>query len=144
MLTKISSLLGKIDISPPVKAPIYEHWATAAGENVSEHTLNLEIHNDTLNVVVDSPMWAHQLIHEQTSVVERMKEHGYHNLSGISIRVKIPASVSNDPPEPIPRKGKNRTVSPELIRLFEKSAENSASEEVKEAFRKLSNLDLNE
>ena len=144
MFAKLSSLIDRLEITPPVKAPIYEHWAAAAGANISAHTLNLEIQNDTLGVVVDSPMWAHHLIHEQTSVVERMKEQGYHNLSGISIRVKIPAPVMSDPPVRRRRKGKNRKVSPELVRLFEKSAENSTSEEVKAAFRKLSKLDLNE
>ncbi len=144
MFTKITSLLEDISLPAPQEAPIYRHWADSAGAQIAKHTLHLEFSDTTLNVVVDSPTWAHQLIHKQQSIADSMKNRGYHNLSGISIRVKIPASPRPVAQQTGARQGKDRKVSPEMLDLFEKCAGKSASDEVAAAFKKLSKLNLSD
>ncbi len=144
MFTRLSSLLDQFKISQPTESPIYAHWTKSAGEAISAHTLDLSIRDTTLDVVLDSPTWAHQLLHEQQSALARMQSHGYHNLSELSIRVKMPNTAKKRAPPKKNSKPKDWTVSPEMRQLFECCAETSESPKLKSAYRKLSELDVSE
>lgn len=87
---KIGTILGSIKFKEPVAPPIYEHWLEAAGDAIADHTVNLDVRGDTLEVAVDSPTWAHEVIHNQQSILIHLQSSHYRKLTAIAVKVKIP------------------------------------------------------
>ncbi len=94
------------------------------------------IEDNILHVSVNSSTWAHELINQQNSILQTLRESGYESLTEMSIRIR----VQNSPKTPVPRQKKNytRTISPSTRKLFVRLAAQSKNTEAKEIFLRLS------
>ncbi len=140
MLTKVSSIVAEIDLQPPAVLPIYADWAEVVGDSIFEHTTSLKVRSAILEVAVDSPTWAHQLLHRQPTIVKGMQALGYHQLSSLSIRVMVRTKESQTQPVRKPELQRHRPVTSEMKELFDKCAATANSLNLKVAYQKLGRL----
>ncbi len=143
--SKLSKILTDIDIPDAPKrfaeSQLFQDFNEAAGEAIAANTLNLSVDGPVLNVSVNSPTWAHELINNQSSILEKLIELDYSNLKELAIRVNVAAAKKK------PRLRTNlapqtseRTVNPELKDLFVDIAEKSANSNTRKTFLRLSRL----
>ena len=115
---------------------IYKDWKSAAGTSIFDNTTELAIEDNILHVSVSSSTWAHELINQQNSILQILRESGHNKLTEMSIRIQVPKS----PKTPALRKKKKqtRTITPSMQKLFVRLASQSKNSEAKNIFLRLS------
>ena len=113
-----------------------------AGASIADNTIELIIDDNVLHVAVNSPTWAHELINQQNSILQHLRDSGYEELTEMSIRIR----VANSRSVPTPRKktGNSRTSTPEMQNLFARLASESTDPDTKETFLRLSRKSVND
>ena len=139
---KISDVLKAIKLTeePEVysESPLFKDWAEAAGPMIAKNTWNLAAKGEVLQVVVNSSTWAHELINQQQSIVEKMQVLGYRKITSMSIRIQVPKPVKF---RDFTRKTSEApTVSAELRETFAQLAKESTDPKTREFFKKMSKI----
>lgn len=57
----VGGLLTEISKRKEIQDKLWSAWEKAAGEEAARHTRRLQVKESTLQVVVDSSTWAHEL-----------------------------------------------------------------------------------
>ena len=124
------------------RASIYKTWNLVVGSSIADNTIELKIDGDVLHVAVNSPTWAHELINQQNSILQHLRDSGYKELTEMSIRIR----VANSRNVPTPRKKirNSRTSTPEMQNLFARLASESTDPDTKETFLRLSRKSVND
>lgn len=124
------------------RATIYRMWRQVVGASIAENTIELTIDNNMLNVAVNSPTWAHELINQQNSILKNLHGCGFENLTEMSVRIRV-ANVRSSP-APQKKYSKPQTITPQMRELFARLASESADPETKETFMRLSRTSTGE
>ena len=143
--SKLSEILPDIDLpdTPPQfnETKLFQDWSAAAGETIANSTLNLSISGNVIAVTVSSPIWAHELINNQSTILARLIEAGYKSLQEMTVRVSVSARRTT------PRsygesasRSSQPAVTPKLQKLFVEIAEKSNNPKTRETFLRLSKI----
>lgn len=140
---KISEILGQ-GIVPPrpesySESALFHAWKAAAGDAIAQHTVITRIKGSTIEVEVDSPIWAHRVIHEQESILANLRELEYPDLFTLSLRLSVPRPAVKRPPRPTPQTHTKR-ISPEVSELFKQLAKQGEHTELNEIYSKLGQI----
>ena len=143
--SKLSEILTDIDLpdTPPQfnETKLFQDWSAAAGETIANSTLNLSISGNVLAVTVGSPIWAHELINNQSTILARLIESGYKSLQEMAIRVNV--STRRTTPRAYGEsasRSRESAVTPKLQKLFVEIAEKSNNPKTRETFLRLSKI----
>ena len=141
--TNFNQLTARIhescQLSPPsedTNSVLFQDWIKSAGESISKHTRQVHIRKGIIEIVVDSPTWAHQIINQQNTLVQRMRDRGHSGISELSVRVKIVKKFKQ--PQHILVKPQQRKFSKNSGKIFSELAANSSNPKIKEIFLRLS------
>jgi len=139
----LAEYIGNCNLPPQPKrffsqSELFQCWEQAAGEKVAAQTENLNITNGLLEVQVNSPTWAHEVINRQTTILERLNKSGYRSLTSLSVGVYVRKPVQLKYERRTPRT--QRTVTPEMLAVFKKIAKRSVNPAIKERFKRLSKI----
>ena len=140
---KVSEILSQ-GIVPPrpesySESALFHAWKAAAGDAIARHTVITRIKGSAIEVEVDSPIWAHRVIHEQESILAKLRELEYPHLFTLSLRLSVPRPAAKQPPQPPPKSHAKR-ISPEVSELFKQLAKQGEHVELKEIYSKLAQL----
>ncbi len=140
---RVSKILADIELPKApdrfIETDTFRVWAQAAGKDIADNTIKLQIEGNLLSVTVSSPTWAHALINSQATILNRLVELGCKNLEEMTIRV----GVLTDRQSPRLKKrahagSRQREITPKMKELFIQIAENASNPATRDAFLRLS------
>lgn len=71
-----------------VVAGVFGRWDEAVGEAVARHAQPIKVERGRLLVEVDEPGWATQLRFLEHDIVERLRDVGVDEVTGLDVRVR--------------------------------------------------------
>ncbi len=66
---------------------VQDIWTAVVSADFAEHSRPTFYANGRLTISADSPVWANSIRHNQTSLVQRLRQHGLREVESIQIRV---------------------------------------------------------
>ena len=125
------SLFDEIRRHAGALTPFRQLWQQLLPAPLHQHARPVLLRYYTLTVWVDSPVWAHQLRHTQTSILARLRTAGLPRVDALRIRLA--------PEDQIPRRaGKNRPAPSEQVeRLLHSTADSLCDDDLAAAVSRL-------
>ncbi len=109
-------------------------WTAIVSADLAEHSRPTFYANGRLTISADSPVWANSIRHNQTSLVQRLREHGLPEVESIHIRV-LPSDQQRRR-TPVHRKN----PSPDMQQVIQSTALGIQDIELRTALIKLSKI----
>ena len=113
---------------------IQDIWTAVVSAELAQHSRPTFYANGRLTISADSPVWANSIRHNQTSLVQRLRQHGLPKVEIIQIRV-LPSDQQR---RRVPVRRKN--PSPDMQQAIQSTAIGIQDVELRTALLKLSKI----